>query len=334
MKRNLIRAWAGLATLGLGLAGGRELRAGGYDPLAVNPAFRPATLTLTVHDAGRSRDLPLLLYLPAGAGPAPVVLFSHGLGGSRTGSAFLGQHWAGRGYVAVFLQHPGSDDGVWKDAPRLQRMSAMRRAASADNFLLRVQDVPAVLDQLAVWNTNRSSPLAGRLDLAKVGMSGHSFGAVTTEAVSGERLPLGGQKYTDPRIRAAIAFSPSTPQGGNAAKAFGDVHIPWLLMTGTKDIAPIGHADLPSRLAVYPALHGAPKYEVVLDNAEHSVFTDRTLPGDHAPRNPNHHRVILALSTAFWDAYLRGDPAAKAWLNGSGPRSVMESADRWQWSER
>jgi hypothetical protein len=44
---------------------------------------------------------------------------------------------------------------------------------------------------------------------------------------------------------------------------------------------------------------------VVLNNAEHSAFTDRALPSDHEPRNPNHHRVILALSTAFWDVFAR-----------------------------
>ncbi len=48
--------------------------------------------------------------------------------------------------------------------------------------------------------------------------------------------------------------------------------------------------------------------------------------------NPNHHRVILALSTAFWDAYLRGDAAALAWLNGDGPRRVMQAQDQWQFS--
>jgi predicted dienelactone hydrolase len=58
-------------------------------------------------------------------GAAPVVLFSHGLGGSRTGSVFLGEHWAARGYVAVFLQHPGSDDSIWKDKPWQERMRAM-----------------------------------------------------------------------------------------------------------------------------------------------------------------------------------------------------------------
>ena len=127
-------------------------------------------------------------------------------------------------------------------------------------------------------------------------------------------------------------FSPSAPRDGNAASAFGSVKIPWLLMTGTKDVAPIGNADLNNRLAVYPALQGAPKYELVLHNAEHSVFTDRRLPGDREPRNPNHHRVILALSTAFWDGYLQADPEALTWLTGSGPRSLMETEDKWRFS--
>ncbi|HEX7655179.1 MAG TPA: dienelactone hydrolase, partial [Verrucomicrobiae bacterium] len=130
--------------------------------------------------------------------------------------------------------------------------------------------------------------------------------------------------------KAAIAFSPSPPKTGNAKTAFGDVKIPWLLMTGTKDTAPIGHTTVADRLTVYPALQGAPKYQVVLANAEHSAFTDRALPGDRQPRNPNHHRVILAVSTAFWDAYLKHDPAALGWLKSNGPRSVMESADQWE----
>jgi predicted dienelactone hydrolase len=306
--------------------------AANYDPLAVPPDFHARQIDLVVHDSARHRDILVLIYLPTNSAPAPVVLFSHGLGGNRFGSAFLGEHWAARGYAAVFVQHPGSDDSVWNDKQPAQRMPAMQSAASLENFLLRVKDVPAVLDALAVWNTEKTNALFARLDLQKIGMSGHSFGAVTTEAVAGENFPLEGTKLTDPRIRAAVIFSPSTPQIGSAKKAFETVKIPWLLMTGTKDLAPIGHSDMKSRLGVYPALHGNPKYEVVLDHAEHSVFTDRALPGDHEPRNPNHHRVILALSTAFWDAHLRGDADALAWLNGSGPRSVMETADRWQHS--
>lgn len=306
--------------------------AGFYDPLAEDPSFSATQIDLTVHDASRDRDIPVRIYLPAQTQPEPVVLFSHGLGGSRAGNVFMGEHWAARGYVAVFVQHPGSDDSVWKNSPISERMQAMKNAASLDNFLLRVQDIPAVLDQLDRWNAGKTNVLFGRLNMKEVGMSGHSFGAITTEAVSGENLPFTGKEFTDPRIKAAIAFSPSPPRAADPAKAFGSVDIPWMLMTGTQDIAPIGDMDVQSRLKVYPALHGAPKYEVVLFDAEHSAFTDRPLPGDHEPRNPNHHRVMLALSTAFWDSYLRGDTNALQWLNGTGPRSVMEPKDAWEFS--
>jgi predicted dienelactone hydrolase len=304
--------------------------ASGYDPLAAAPGFQAEVADLRVHDLRRERELPVHVYLPASRSPAPVVLFSHGLGGSRLGNAYLGEHWAARGYAAVFLQHPGSDDSVWKDKPLGQRMDALRRAASFANFMLRVKDVPAVIDQLERWNQAPGHILAGRLDLARIGMSGHSFGAVTTQAVSGQRFLGGGWSFTDRRIKAALAFSPSAPAVGAPGRAFGAVGIPWLLMTGTLDVAPIGHADLASRLAVFPALPPGGKYELVLDGAEHSAFNERALPGDTQPRNPNHHRAVRALSAAFWDAWLRGDGAARAWLDGGGPRSVLEPRDRWQ----
>lgn len=300
-----------------------------YDSLAVNDAKLPEPLDLVIHDADQQRDIPVLVYLPNDEMPAPVVLFSHGLGGMRTMCAYLGSHWAARGYVAVFLQHPGSDDSVWRDKPPREILSAMREAANSENFLHRTHDVPAVLDQLARWNAEAEHPLYARLDMAHVGMSGHSFGAVTTQAVSGQSLG-GQQAFTDERIKAAIMFSPSSPRRGTVEQAFGGVKLPWLLMTGTNDTARIGGQTVESRLAVYPALPSGSKYELVLDGAEHSAFTDRALPGERGERNPNHHRVILAISTAFWDAYLRDDAAARAWLDGEGPRTVLQEKDRWQ----
>ena len=147
-----------------------------------------------------------------------------------------------------------------------------------------MQDVAAVLDQLEAWNSDPANALAGKLD-KEVGMSGHSFGAITTQGVSGQALPVGEQQFTDPR-RPAIAFSPSTPRLVAAARTrrFSAAKIPWLLMTGTKDLAPIGQADMKSRLGVYSALRGAPKYEVVLHDAEHSAFADRALPGGSGSR--------------------------------------------------
>lgn len=300
-----------------------------YDPLRIDKD-QPTQTDLTVKDQKRSRDIPIRVYLPKEKIPAPVVLFSHGLGGSREGSAFLGSHWAARGYVAVFLQHPGSDESLWKDKPPAQRMAALRAAADLENFRLRIDDVRAVLDQLDEWNKTNGNPLAGRLDLKRIGMSGHSFGAVTTQAVSGQRF-VRSAAMTDARIKAAVIMSPSGARaGGDQTLAFGGVKIPWMLLTGTKDTAPIGDADVASRLSVFPALPPGGKYELVLYNAEHSVFTDRALPGDAQPRNPNHHRAILAVTTAFWDAYLRDDAKAKAWLDGDGPRKILEQDDRWR----
>lgn len=88
---------------------------------------------------------------------APVVLLSHGLGGNRNGGSYLGDHWAKRGYAAVFLQHPGSDEGVWLGKPLAQVMPAMREAASAENLVHRARDVLAVIDQLG--KRNASDPI-------------------------------------------------------------------------------------------------------------------------------------------------------------------------------
>src|ERR1700722_14103227 len=117
MARPLQVLFAAIFTItllaGLGAAPAADL----YDPLQVSTEKMPAPLDLMVNDSHRDRQIPVLIYLPREKEAQPVVLFSHGLGGSRKGSAYLGQHWSERGYVAVFLQHPGSDDSIWKDAP-------------------------------------------------------------------------------------------------------------------------------------------------------------------------------------------------------------------------
>ncbi|MBM4777554.1 MAG: dienelactone hydrolase [Archangiaceae bacterium] len=299
-----------------------------YSPLT-RPDAVPASWDGSFTDASRSRELPVRVYLPASKAPAPVILFSHGLGGARTNSVYLGEHWASRGYVAVFLQHPGSDESVWKNVPQAERLSAMKDAASVDNALLRIKDVSVVLDALTTWNATAGHTLEKRLDLAHVGMSGHSFGAVTTQAVSGQSFPFSPIDPRERRISAAVMMSPSMPRRGDPKKAFASVAIPWLLMTGTHDEAPIGKQTAQSRLEVFPLLPPGDKYQVVFDGAEHSAFSDRALPGDSKPRNPNHHRAILALTTAFFDATLRNDAAAKAWLTKDA-RSVLEEKDVWQ----
>jgi predicted dienelactone hydrolase len=301
-----------------------------YNPLKLPDDVKISAADFTVTDASRQREIPVRIYLPQQETPAPVVLFSHGLGGSREGNIYLNNHWAARGYIVVCLQHPGSDTSVWQDKPREERLQAMKNAAGIENFMLRVKDVAAVISQLENWNKTSGHILVGKMDMNKIAMSGHSFGAVTTQAVSGQNFILGKISFTDARIKAAIIFSPSCPRKGDPQQTFGSVAIPWMLMTGTDDVAIIGDADMKSRLAVFPALPPGGKYELVLNKAQHSAFSDRELPGDTGKRNPNHHRAIQALSTAFLDAWLMKNPEAKAWLDGESPRAVLEPADKWQ----
>lgn len=299
-----------------------------YDPLRVTDETIE-TIELTVNDKRRSREVPVLVYLPKTPSQAPVIIHSHGLGGTKNTSPFLGKQWAARGYLVVFLQHPGSDDSVWKDVPLTQRMQAMQQAATGKNLNLRTADVSAVIDQLEKWNIEVNHALCGRLDLKHIGMSGHSFGAVTTQHVAGQRT-AGQARSVDERILAAIPMSPSSPQFGKAVDAFGKVNIPWLCLTGTKDISRIANTTLESRLAVFPALPPGDKYELVLHEAEHSVFTELSGRRNQKKANPQHHSAIKAITTAFWDAYLRDDVAAKAWLKTDAVRSVLDKPDRWQ----
>src|SRR5260370_30392295 len=107
-------------------------------------------------DDRRSRDVPVQVYAPRSAkGPSPVIIFSHGLGGSRDGYEYLGRHWAGHGYVCVHLQHLGSDDPGWKRSK--QPLADMRKAAREPaNAVNRPLDVRFALDQ--VEKLNRDDP--------------------------------------------------------------------------------------------------------------------------------------------------------------------------------
>jgi predicted dienelactone hydrolase len=299
-----------------------------YDPLKVSGAA-VISHTFDIRDAGRDRTLPVRVYLPGAAKPAPVILFSHGLGGSCDNNPYLGNHWAKRGYVVVFVQHPGSDEAVWKSQPAFKRMQAMKNAASLENVIARGKDIPVVIESLTAWNQQEKHPLDGRMNLGKIGMSGHSFGANTTQSVAGQVFPGGRLSFTEPRIDAAVMMSPGPPAIGDPATAFGDIRIPCLLMTGTRDDSPIGNQTPADRLKVFPHLRKAPAWQVVFDGATHMDFGQRALRGG-AIKDTRYHKAILALTTAFWDSTLQNNSAANSWLKGKGARSVLDPKDLWQ----
>lgn len=296
-----------------------------YQPLEREGAFSVQLTEFSYQE----REVPLKVYLPETTAPAPVILLSHGLGGSREVGTYLGELWASRGFVVVAMQHLGSDHSVWKDAPPAQRRARMKAAASGQAFRDRTQDVPATLDQLELWQREEGHFLAGRLDLERVGIGGHSFGAKTTQALAGQSFGLVGKAFHDERIDAALALSPSPPKQGDPAKAFSQIAIPMMLMTGTADGSPIGSTTPAARREVFPALPAGDKYELVLRGAEHHAFSDHRT-ADKRARNPNHHRVIQALSVAFWEAYLLEDAEAVNWLQGEELKTLLAEGDLWQ----
>jgi len=288
-------------------------------------------LRLEPVDAGRKRNVPVKVYLPRSDRPEPMILFSHGLGGSRENNSYLGRFWAAAGYVAVFMQHPGSDTEVWRPLETGKRWQALKEAASPASFRQRIADVSFVIDQLEAWNGLDGHPLQGRLDLGHIGMSGHSFGSMTTLAVAGQKF-RGIRSYPDERIDAFLALSPNPGKEVEPVVAFGHLQKPILCMTGTKDGSPVNPDLIPAfRREVYRAMPAGDKYQLVLDGAGHFAFGDGLRTG--IDRDAKHHPAIQQISLRFWDAYLRDNIEARQWLQSDQPiqGTGLSGADTWEW---
>lgn len=284
-------------------------------------------------DTSRSRAIPVKIYLPLNrSGLMPVVIFSHGLGGNREAAAYLCQALAQNGYLAVALQHPGSDESVWKnpirngqislkdgrEGGRRKLMSAMQDAASGENLKARVADVKFVISQIERLNVI-DGPYKGKLDLAHIGMSGHSFGAGTTMALAGQLYGVGNKiSVKEPRVKAALYLSPPVDLKGRDAKPiYAEIKVPGMLMTGTLDSSPIGNTPAAARVIPYKNISAPDQYLIVFDGGDHMIFGGnngrRAMQRDQA-KDAHFHEMINKLSLAFFDAYLKGDAKQKQWL--------------------
>lgn len=294
------------------LAATREVAAYKRDP----GPLEPVPVDMTWRDESRQRDVPVRVWLPKeGDGPFPVIVFSHGLGGTRDGYAYLGKHWASYGYACVHVQHAGSDDAVWRDNPRA--MEAMQEAAaSLDNLTNRPADIRFAIDELARLQAKDGPPLGKRLDLERIGVAGHSFGAYTALCAAGRDLvgPAGNKlDVGDPRVKACLAMSPQGKEHERKNGTWAEVGVPCFHMTGTKDSSPIRNDATPKERRIpFDAIEHAEQYLLILDGGTHMTFSDTGFGGMQRPSA--HWPVILSSSTAFWDAHLKGDAKALAWL--------------------
>ncbi len=264
------------------------------------------------HDDARNRDVPVRVYYDStSATSSPVIIFSHGLGGSREGYAYLGRHWAENGFISVHPQHAGSDTAVLKSGSLASAITGLK---ALENALARAGDVSFVIDKLTEANKSDAT-LKGRLRLDAIGMAGHSFGAQTTLLVSG--MTMAGKSQAEPRLKAALAMSPQAPSSG--APAFLSFKLPVFHMTGTADVTPIpGHETSPEdRLKPFQWIKGVDQALLVLTAGDHMVFSGR-LSGARPADGPMQEQIKKA-STAWWKARLLGDRKSETWLREQFP---------------
>lgn len=326
-----------LAVLAGSAAGGAaRVGAQGAEPVVCDAVW---------HDSARGRDVPVRLRIPAGAGAVPVVLFSHGLGGSLDAGTLWAEAWSRAGFAVVHLQHPGSDRSLLEGKAPAGALAALRSGMGLEQLVARAADVHFVLDELGRRRSQGACDLT-RIDLERVGMAGHSFGAITTEAVAGEATPgTGRTPLREGRIRAAVAFSPSPPRAGREAarSAFARISLPFFSITGTADAVPLLTPITPEqRTWPYRYMPPGGKYLLVLEGADHMVFNGfgprtqlipaRTRAGGAASAVPVAHvdSVVTAATLAFWRAALLGDPAARRFLDGGGLRRLLAAGDRFE----
>lgn len=228
-------------------------------------------------DSVRGRTVPMRLYLPQRASPAqpaPLVVFSHGLGGSREGYRYLGSHWADEGIASLHPQHVGSDRSVWRGNP-LELVQRLQAAAREDEALARVLDLRFAIDQILA---SEHAPL---IQASRIAAAGHSYGANTALLASGVRIAAvngNAPVLRDARIRASILISTPPLVGyGPPDELLGSVSIPTLHVTSLEDTINIPgfRSTVEDRLAIFDAMRGSPRTLAVFNVGGHSIFTDR-----------------------------------------------------------
>lgn len=293
-------------------------------PLWAQTAAGFGAIDLDWVDATRQREVPVRLYLPNLAQRLPLVVFSHGIGGSRRGYRWLGEHLASQGMASLHVQHVGSDRQVWAGNV-LAMVGRLQEAAQDHEAVARVHDLRFALDTLL------GSELAVHVDPRRIVAAGHSYGANTTLLASGARVQRQGQwlDLHDLRLRAAIVISAPPFYGQpDLSRILHGVTVPTLHVTATEDVIRIPgyYSAAEDRLAVFDATGSKRKWLAVFEGGSHSMFTDRSGTGG-VVLNPQVKAATRELAVAFIHGVLDGDETALAAWPGRHARILARFAE-------
>jgi predicted dienelactone hydrolase len=267
---------------------------------------------------------------PVRKGRFPLVVFSHGNGGSRNQNTFWCDYLASHGYIIVSADHTGNATWTVINGKPIVFQGGERANSAKD----RPRDVSFLLDQMIRWDKGADKRFAGRVDTEHTAITGMSFGSYTAHWAADQ----------DPRFKAVIAMS-------GAPASHTNLTVPSLRMLGTEDrtLGVAGNAAIRDN----HAKHTGPSYLLELKNGGHYSFTDMFKinknfgdgVGAGKRRDTNEpfeftsmettYKIINSYSVAFLGYYLKGEtsymtflsenhwPDVMKWdVTGAGPREV------------
>jgi predicted dienelactone hydrolase len=292
-------------------------------PLAVETVER-----VVLRDAKREKDLPVFASFPKNGGPLPIIIFSHGGGGAGDAGLPIVRHWTSHGYVVLCPTHADSVKLRRAEGDRGANMAdVVRRALTRkEDWENRPRDVSFLLDALDELE-KRTPALKGRMDRARIGVGGHSFGAFTAQAVGGATLDIAGdgkpRSLADKRVKAVLLLSgQGKGQMGLHEHSWDGFKLPMMSITGSHDRGAQGQ-DPAWRKEPFDRSPPGGKYHVFIEGANHFSFSGHAAEGRGGGvlgrfRAGGGEKAIFdytkSATIAFWDAHLKQDAKARAWL--------------------
>lgn len=231
----------------------------------------------------------------------PVVVFTPGLTATFTDYTFLMEDLASRGYIVAAVNHTYEATAVEFSDGRLARSvvgshlgGTVPRSPREARFAVdaRLKDIKFVLGQIARLNGARKGPFAGRIDLSKIVVAGHSLGGLTALLVN----------QSDPRVKGAILLDPVFPE-----VLPGPTNKPILLLGADRK------EWTASECSLWRSLQG-PRLAVSLQGTEHVALSDWIwLAKDAVQTGPmGPQKTMSAVRdyvAAFLDVNIRREPA-------------------------
>ncbi|MFH1808153.1 MAG: alpha/beta fold hydrolase [Pseudomonadota bacterium] len=273
--------------------------------------FGESTHSLDVPGGTSGRQVGITLFIPDGAQTAPAVVLLPGFQLASTLYTSYGEHLASHGFLTVLLDLPTALLG----GPTHAELATY---------------TGLVLDWLTTQNAGGGA-LDGALDASRIALAGHSMG--------GKIALL--RATTDARVRAVFGVDPVDSAGGPLSSPGPDypsvtpermdqIAVPIVLLGETTNATCTGFMCQPCAPAAdnfdaYYTHATSPALEITVLGANHMSFLDNPACGltcsacSAGSDDPEvTRRLTRRYLTAFVDLILRGDSAARTWLDGAG----------------